>query len=191
MEPDEKSTRNRKSINWSSPHVVALLAAVAVAAVAVPAWAQSDDGFEDELQTVPAPPGVTPRAVHAVPAPPGGPAAELPAGIPGGAGQRDDFIVPLPPPEGPSEGVSGGAPPPGHVVPGPGNPFPLSDEQIEIQEKALQEFVDCLRDHGVDVGDPEVGPFEIAIPLEDDALSDEFQEAERECGDPPPPPPPG
>lgn len=185
---DERSPRTRKPVEWRSPHVVALLAAVAVAAVAVPAWAQSDNGLEDEL--VAAPPGVTPRATHAVEPPPGG-FGEVPAGVPAGAGERGDFVIPAPPIEG---GAGAGPPEAGAVVPAPGGPFPLSDEQVDGQRQALERFVDCMGEQGFDLGEPVVGRYEIAIPLPEDRISEEFQAAERECGGPPlppPPPPPG
>lgn len=179
----------RRQIDWRSPHVVALFAAVAVAAVAVPAWAQSDDGLEDELSAHPAPPGVTPRAPHAVAPPPGG-FGEVPAGVPDGAAQRGDFVVPVPPPPGaPGEGAAGEGPPgPGAFVPPPGGPFPLSDEQIEAQRESLERFVDCMAEQGVELGEPEVGRYEISIPLPEDAAGEGLEAAERECGGPPLPP---
>ncbi|HYU59564.1 MAG TPA: hypothetical protein VEK39_02290 [Solirubrobacterales bacterium] len=171
-----ESPESRKSFNWRSPQVAVLLGAVAVAAIAVPAWAKSDHGLDDELIAAGGPPGVTPRASGPIPPPPGEATAVLPAGSPAGARERGERIAPLPPPPG--------------APPGPGQLFPLSDEQIEQQRDALQKFVDCLRDHGQDVGDPEVGRFQIAIPVGDDAMSEEFQQAAEECGGPPPFQPP-
>jgi len=182
-------SNDKRSIDWRSPHVVALLAAVAVAVVAVPAWAQSDDGLDNEFEAVPAPPGVTPRAAHAVPPPPGGPAAEIPAGVPGGAGQRDDFIVPAPPGV-PGEAAPQSVPGGGPSLPPGGSPFPLSDQQIEAQREALQRFAGCMGEQGIELGEPEVSAYEIAIPLPEDGFSEEFEAAARKCGGPPPPPPP-
>ena len=173
--PDD-SQQPRRSFNWRSPQFVALAAAVAVAAIAVPAWAKSDHGLDDEL--TPAPGGVTPRAGGPVPPPPGGVAAVLPAGVPAGAAGRDESVAPPPPP--PGEAPQGLPP-----HPPAGNPFPLSDEEIEHQRELLQDFVDCLRDHGQEVGDPEVGPFKILLPADPDEVdpfSDEFQAASAACG---------
>lgn len=175
-----ESPQPRRSFNWRSPQFVALAAAVAVAAIAVPAWAKSDHGLDDELTAAGAGPGgITPRAPGPIPPPPGGAVAQLPAGSPAGAGARDEGIQPLPPP-----GDAQGAPPP------PGQLFPLSDEQIQQQREVLQHFVDCLDEHGQDVGDPEVDRFQIAIPVGDSANSEEFQQAAEECGGPPALPPP-
>ena len=178
-----------KAPNWRAPHVAMLLGALAVAVIAVPAWAKSDDGLEDEFPIVPGAPGpdaadFVARAQHpGPPLPPGVAAAMLHAGEAPGADERDDSIEPLPPPEGLPEGVP--PHPPEH------NPFPLSDEEIEHYRAFLQAKVDCLRDHGQDVGDPEVGPFRIVIPIGDqgegfDPFSEEFQQAQEACGGPPP-----
>jgi len=173
-----------KSPNWRSPQAAALLGALVVAVIAVPAWAKSDDGLENQFPTVPGAPGpgeggFVARAPDAGSLPPGVAAAMLHAGVPPGAPQRDEQVEPLPPPE----DLPGGLPPhpPEH------NPFPLSEEQIQHQREVLQGYVECLRDHGQDVGDPEVGPYKILIPIEGDPFSDEFQEARDACGGPPPP----
>jgi hypothetical protein len=179
-----------KAPNWRSPQVAALLGALVVAAIAVPAWAKSDEGLEDEFPTVPGAPGPGPAGIVAradqpgPPLPPGVAAAMLHAGTPPGADQRDDQVEPLPPPDELPEGLP--PHPPEH------NPFPLSDEEIEHHRQVLQGYVDCLREHGQDVGDPEVGPFRIVIPIGDegegfDPFSEQFQAAEEACGGPPPP----
>jgi hypothetical protein len=175
--------------NWRVPHVAMLLGALAVAVIAVPAWAKSDDGLEDEFPTVPGAPGPGPagfvaRAQHpGPPLPPGIAAAMLHAGEAPGADQRDESIQLVPPPEGLPEGL------PPH--PPEQNPFPLSDEEIEHLRQVLQDHADCLRDHGQDVGDPQVGRFRIVIRIGDqgegfDPFSEEFQQAQEACGGPPP-----
>jgi hypothetical protein len=170
-----------KKPNLKSPQMAALLAAVAVAAIAVPAWAQSDEGLEDELRVAQGPgaagPGVVGRDAHPIPVPGVARAAMLPAALPPGAEGRDHRVVPLPPPE----DLPGGEPP---TPPDAG--FPLSEEEIEWYREALETFAQCMRDHGQDVGDPELGPYQIAIPLGEDAFSEEFREAEEDCGGPPP-----
>jgi len=183
----------RRRFDWRAPQFVALAAAVAVAAIAVPAWAKSDNGLDDQFATVAGAPGpdaagLVARAPATGLPPPGVAAAMLHAGTPDGAQQRDDSVLPPPPPPAGEQGA---------LPPHPPNPFPLSDEEIQHQRELLQDFVDCLRDHGQDVGDPEVGPYEIMIPAGgngDDPLSDEFQQAADECGRPdvllPAPPPP-
>ena len=187
--PDPQQLRRR--FDWRSPQFVGLAAAVAVAAIAVPAWAKSDDGLHDQFPMVAGAPGpdgdgFVGRAPATGPPPPGVAAAMLHAGTPDGAPQRDGEVQPLPPPPGGEQGA---------LPPHPPNPFPLSDEEIQHQREVLQDFVDCLRDHGQDVGDPEVGPYEIMIPAGDggaDPGSDEFQQAADDCGRPdvlPPPPP--
>jgi hypothetical protein len=171
-----------KAPNWRSPQVAALLGAIVVAVIAVPAWAKTDDGLEDEFTLPEAPAsgggGFVARAPEGAPPPPGVTAAMLHAGVPPGAPQRDDEVEPLPPPA----ELPGGLPP----HPPEDNPFPLTDEQIQQQREVLQDYVDCLRDHGQDVGDPEVGPYKIVIPIEADPFSDEFQQARDACGGPPP-----
>ena len=173
-----------KKPNLKSPHMAALLAAVAVAAIAVPAWAQSDDGLEDELRAAQGtgaagPGGSTGRAEHAIPVPGVARAAMLPAALPPGAERREHRVVPLPPPE----DLPDGDPPAS-----PDANFPLSEDEIEGYREALEKFAECMRDHGQDVGDPEVGPYQIAIPLGEDAFSEEFRQAEDDCGGPPPAP---
>jgi hypothetical protein len=169
-----------KKPNLKSPQMAALLAALAVAAIAVPAWAQSDDGLEDELRVAQGPgaagPEVIGRADHAIPVPGVARAALLPAALPPGAEGREHRVVPLRPPE----DLPGDLPAP------PDANFPLSEEEIEQHREALEKFAECMRDHGQDVGDPEVGPYQIAIPLGEDAFSEEFREAEEDCGGPPP-----
>ena len=189
--PDSPPRRRR--FDWRAPQFVALAAAVAVAAIAVPAWAKSDDGLDDQFAPVAGAPGpdgagFVARAPATGPPPPGVAAAMLHAGTPDGAPQRDEQIQSLPPPPGGADEA---------LPPHPPNPFPLSDEEIQHQREVLQEFVDCLRDHGQDVGDPEVGPYEIMIPAGEnsaDPFSDEFRQAAEACGPPeefmPPPPPP-
>jgi hypothetical protein len=178
---DERSTK--RSFDRLSPQLIVVLAAVAVAVVAVPAWARMDDGADDELEAT----AQLGEHARAVPAPIPGPAAGLPAPPADGAGQRGDFVVPVPPPP----GASGEGPPegrPGFAPPGPAGPFPLSDEQIEAEERALGEFVNCMQEQGVELGEPEVTRYSIAIPLPPDGPSDEFDAAAEECGGPPPPP---
>ena len=171
-----------KKPNLMSPQIAALLAAVAVAAIAVPAWAQSDDGLEDELGVAPGPGAVGPggfagRDADPIPVPGVARAAMLPAAPPPGAEGREHRVVPLSAPD----DLPGGDPP----APPDAN-FPLSEEEIQRYGEALEKFAACMRDHGQDVGDPEVGPYQIALPLGEDALSEEFREAEEDCGGPPP-----
>jgi hypothetical protein len=78
----------------------------------------------------------------------------------------------------------------GLAEPPPGtDPFPLSDEEIAAERKALEEFVACMRAHGQQLGDPEVERDRIAIALGPGAFSEEFLAAQRECGGPPGSPP--
>jgi hypothetical protein len=63
--------------------------------------------------------------------------------------------------------------------------FPLTDEQIQAKREALSGFVRCMREHGQELGEPDVDRNRIAIPLPPDAFSEQFLEAQRACGGPP------
>jgi hypothetical protein len=102
----------RRSFDWRTPRVIVALAAVAVLVLAVPAWAdmlESDDGPRPFGPATAEGPGEMPAPEMAVPAQP-------PSGSPPD-GSR--YVIPAPPPPGPSEAV----PLPGHgEVPAPQRP---------------------------------------------------------------------
>jgi hypothetical protein len=166
----------------------ALVLAVA-GAVVVPAWAGDSDPASVELAPLPSGDGA---GAVAPPQEPDGLAdclrrhgANLPAARPEG----DELPVPIPRPDF-DEAFRDAAEACGMPEPPPGtDPFPLTDEQIEAQRDALTDFVRCMREHGQELGEPEVDRNRIAIPLPRDAFSEEFLDAQRACGGPPVPPP--
>ena len=170
MERSETDGKPRRSFDWRSPKVILLLAGIAVAVLAVPAWARMDDGA-DELQSAAPAPGENGRP-GAPPMP--GPLEGAPMPPPGGE-EGEDFTIPVPPPPGAPEGEGTGArpefPPDDRA-----ELFPLSDEEMAEHRRELQEFVDCMGENGFD--DLGEGP------------NDEFQKAAQECGGPPRPPVP-
>lgn len=164
----------------------AALALAVTAVIVVPAWA--DDGDSASVEPAPLPSGDARGVVVAVPAPGSDGlvdclrrhGAELPAMRPEG----NELPAPLPRPDDgafhrAAEACGLPEPPPGD------DPFPLSDEQIEAQRDELKGFVRCMREHGQELGEPEVNRHGIGIALPREAFSERFLDAERDCGGPP------
>jgi hypothetical protein len=111
------------------------------------------------------------------------------AALPRTRSEKNPFTVPFPRPD--DLGLREAAKACGLDDPPPGpDPFPLSDEEIAAQRAALEEFIECMRDRGQQLGEPEVDRDRIAIRLGPRAFDEEFLAAQRECGGPPPPPAP-
>jgi hypothetical protein len=173
--------------NWSRRERglgAALVLAVA-AAVVVPAWA--GDGDQASVEPAPPPSGDGDGALVPAEEPDGladclrRHGADLPMLRPEG----DELPAPIPRPDFHEtfrravEACGLPEPPPGH------DPFPLTDEQIETQRETLTDFVRCMREHGEELGDPEVDRNRIVIHIPLDAFSEQFLDAQRACGGPP------
>jgi hypothetical protein len=179
--------------NWSRRERglgAALVLAVA-AAIAVPAWAGDGDPASVEPATVASGEG---GAVIAAVKPDGladclrRHGANLPVRRPEG---DEQLLVPKPRLDDDggfrrtfrraAEACGLPEPPRGH------DPFPLTDEQIQTMRDKLTAFVGCMRDHGQELGDPEIdrNRIKILLPSPKDAFSEEFLDAQRACGGPP------
>ena len=175
--------------NWSrrERRLGAALVLAVAAAIVVPAWAGEDDPAS--VEAAPLPSGDGGGAVVPAEEPDGladclrRHGANLPASRPEG----DELPVPIPRPDFDEEfraAAEACGLPEGPRGP---DPFPLSDEQIEAQRGALTDFVRCMREHGQELGDPQVDRNGIAIHIPPDAFSEQFLDAQRACGGPPVP----
>ena len=175
--------------NWSRRERglgAALVLAVA-GAIVVPAWAgDGEDGDATSVERAPLPSGDGAGAVARELEPDGltdclrRHGANLPVPRP----ETDELPVPVPRPDDDAfrhavEACGMPEPPPGH------DPFPLTDEQIDAQREALTDFVRCMREHGEELGDPEVDRNRITVHIPPDAFSEQFLDAQRACGGPP------
>ena len=186
---------------WSRDRVVTVAAlTLAAAAIAVPAWADSE-GDSDGVE----PPAPPPRGeAEVAPAPPPGGDFAVPFPLPRDEDFSDDPLgrclarhgafVPPPPPDDEDreamereefdEALERAAQACGAPDRGVPDPFPLSDSEIQAHREALEEYVRCMRAHGQELGEPEVGPDRMAIPIGPGAFTEAWLEAERECGGP-------
>jgi hypothetical protein len=190
-------------------YLAAATAALAGAAVAIPAWADSNGHArtsQGEVASAPAPATPPPRGVGFV-----GSAGE---GPPSGAEVRraraklDKFVrcmrehgADVPGVQTKGSGVSVRLPAPktrrvikqvarkcGMPPPPPRDQlFPLDKKQIEQNRQALDDFVNCTRVNG-DLPDPAAQQRGFVIPVRPGSAASEFAKAEEKCGGPPQPP---
>jgi hypothetical protein len=154
----------------------AILLSAAAAIVVVPAW--GEDGGTPE-PTVATDESTQPDPLRDCLLRHGAPIGERPTDAP----PADELP---PPPDFDDAAFAAAAEACGMTDPPPGtDPFPLSDDQIAAWTQRLDEYVACMRDHGQNLGDPDIERDRIAIELDPGAFSEEFLAAERDCGGPP------